>query len=110
MDKTYTLTIEGQNSTHTLANLTMNGTNYVSETEVNTSDWPSVFKLTATDNDGNITETIEHAKLIQQETYPWDAGKYYLAFAAVSQQEIANAQLQSEIEYIAMMADVDLDV
>lgn len=110
MDKTYTLAIEGQNSTYTINNLTMNGTNYVSETEVDTSSWSTVFKLTATDTDGNVTEAIEHAKLIQQETYPWDKGKYYLAFAAVSQQEIANAQLQSQIEYIAMMADVDLDV
>ena len=109
-NKTYILTIEGQNSTHTVNNLTMNGTNYVSESEVDTSSWPSVFKLIATDNEGNITETIEHCKLIQQVSYEWDKGKYYLAFAAVSQQEIANAQLQSQIEYLAMMADVDLDV
>jgi hypothetical protein len=109
-NKTYTLTIKGSHETLEVANLTVNGTNYVSETEVDTSAWPPTFALTATDEEGNITEHIEHAKLIQQTTYAWDEGKYYLAFAAVSQQEIANAQFQSEIEYIAMMADVDLDI
>lgn len=109
-NKTYTLIIDGQHGKFTVPNLSKNGTNYVSATEIDTSDWPSVFTLTATDSDGNITETIEHAKLIQQVSYEWDGGKYYLAFAQVSQQEIANAKLQSQIEYLSMMADVDLDV
>lgn len=108
-NKTYTLRLEGTHETFEISSLTMNGTNYVSETEVDTSAWPPTFELTATDSEGNVTEKIEHAKLIQQVSYAWDEGKWYLAFAQVSQQEIANAQLQSEIEYIAMMADIDLD-
>jgi hypothetical protein len=107
--KTYTLTIEAVNESFAVEDLSMNGNNYVSETEVDTSDWPPVFTLTATDSDGNVTEHIEHAKLIQQECYAWDGGRYYLAFAAVSPQEIANADLQSQIEYLAMMSDIDLD-
>lgn len=107
--KVYTLTIEGQNSTFEVENLTMNGTNYVSETKVDTTAWPPVFALTATDEDGNVAEHIDHAKLIQQEQYAWDGGKWYLAFAPVSPQEIANAELQSQIEYLAMMSDVNLD-
>ena len=106
---TYTLKIEGANDEFTLENLSMNGTNYVSDSYVDTSDWPPIFSLTAMDEDGNVTEQIAHAKLIQQETYTWDEGKYYLAFAPVSQQEIANAELQSQIEYMAMMLDVDLE-
>jgi len=35
--KTYTLTIEGQNGTFTVGGLTMNGSNYVSGTMVDTS-------------------------------------------------------------------------
>lgn len=108
--KTYTLKIEGSHDDFELTGLAMNGTNYVSEEHVDTSAWPPTFKLTATDEDGNVTEQYEHAKLLQQETYAWDRGKYYLAFAGVSAQEIANAQLQSKIEYLAMMADIDLDV
>ncbi|MBO6292195.1 MAG: hypothetical protein J6N51_08070 [Selenomonas sp.] len=107
--KTYTLTIEGQNSTITVENLTMNGTNYVSEAKVDTTAWPPTFKLTAKDEEGTVTEALDHAKLIQQEQYAWDGGKWYLAFAPVSAQEIENAKLQSQLEYIAMMTDVDLD-
>ena len=94
---TYTLKIEGANDEFTIENLGMNGTNYVSETEIDTSEWPPIFALTATDEDGNVTESIAHAKLIQQETYTWDEGKYYLAFAAVSQQEIINAEKELKI-------------
>jgi hypothetical protein len=109
-NKKYTLTIEGQNSTFTVSDLTMNGTNYVSEAKVDTSAWPPSFKLIVKDEDGNVTEQFDHAKLIQQEQYAWDNNRWYLAFAPVSVQEIENARLQSQLEYLAMMTDVDLDI
>lgn len=107
--KIYTLTIDGQNKTFTVNNLTMNGTNYVSETKVDTENWPEIFKLTAKDNEGNITEEHAHAKLLQQEKYDWDGGKFYLAFAPVSEQEIKNAEFQANLEYLAMMTGTDID-
>lgn len=105
----YRLKIDGQNRTFTVNGLTMNGTNYVSETKVDTETWPSVFAFTATDGDGNITESYDHAKLIQQVQYDWDGGRWYLAFAPVSQQEVENAELRAQLEYLAMMTDVDLE-
>ena len=108
-NKTYTLTIEGGSKTFTAGNLTMNGTNYVSGSKVDTANWPAVFKLTAKDNEGNVTEEYPYAKLLQQEQYAWDGGKFYLAFAPVSEQEIKNAELQANLEYIAMMSDIDID-
>ena len=108
-NKTYTLTIDGQTKTFTVNNLTMNGTNYVSEAKVDTANWPEIFKLTAKDGEGNITEEHAHAKLLQQEQYDWDGGKFYLAFAPVSEQEIKNAEFQAQLEYMAMMTDVDID-
>jgi hypothetical protein len=89
--------------------LTLNGTNYVSKDEVDVSGLPKVFKLTVKDSDGNTTEEFEHAKLLQQVQYAWDDNKWYLAFAPVSEQEIINAKMQSNLEYLAMMADVDID-
>ena len=89
--------------------LTLNGTNYVSKDEVDVSGLPKVFKLTVKDSDGNITEEFEHAKLLQQVQYAWDDNKFYLAFAPVSEQEIMNAEFKANIEYLAMMADVDID-
>ena len=107
--KIYTLTIEGQNKTFTVNNLTMNGTNYVSATKVDTANWPPIFKLTAKDSEGNVTEEYANAKLLQQEQYDWDGGKFYLAFAPVSEQEIKNAEFQANLEYLAMMTGTDID-
>ena len=108
MDKTYTLTIEAKNTTYTVDNLTMNGNNYVSDSEIDTSGWSSVFKLTAKDGEGNVTEAIENAKLVQQHK-SWIDGKYYLAFAAVNPQEVQLSNIQSNLSYIAMMTDVEID-
>ena len=35
----------------------------------------------------------DHAKLIQQESYDWDGGKFYLAFGTVSDQELLKEKL-----------------
>ena len=106
MDK-YTLYADGVK----LADgLTLNGTNYVSKDEVDASGLPKVFKLTVKDSDGNTVEEFEHAKLLQQVQYAWDNNKFYLAFAPVSEQEIKNNEFKSNLQYLAMMADVDIDL
>ena len=97
-NKTYTLEIEGQNGTITVENLSMNGTNYVSETEVDTKNWPATFKFTAKDEEGNITEQHDHAKLIQQVSYEWDNNRWYLAFGEVSEQELLKERLAAAEE------------
>ena len=106
MDKKYTLYVD---DVKLAEDLTLNGSNYVSKTEVDVSNLPPVFKLTAKDSKGNITEEFEHAKLLQQVQYAWDNNKFYLAFAPVSEQEIKNAEFQSNLEYMAMMMDLDID-
>ncbi|MBO6290937.1 MAG: hypothetical protein J6N51_01570 [Selenomonas sp.] len=108
-NKIFNLEIIGQNGSFKVSGLTMNGSNYVSETKVDSENWPKVFQLTAKDEDGNITEQFDHAKLLQQERYAWDNNKFYLAFAPVSEQELKNADFQAQLEYLAMMADVDID-
>ena len=106
ISKTYTIYADGVKLAE---GLTINGSNYVSKTEVDISGLPKVFKLTAKDSEGNITEEFEHAKLLQQVQYAWDDNKFYLAFAPVSQQEIMNAEFKANIDYLAMVADVDID-
>ena len=97
-NETYNLTIEGQNNTFSVKNLTMNGNNYVSRKKVDTSKWPAIFKLTAKDSKGNITENIAHAKLLQQVQYDWDGGKYYLAFAQADAQELLEERIAANEE------------
>ena len=106
MDKKYTLYVDGVKLAE---GLTLNGTNYVSKTEVDVSDLPKVFKLTVKDSDGNTTEEFEHTKLLQQKQYAWDDNKFYLAFAPISKQEIMNAEFKANIDYLAMVADVDIN-
>ena len=105
MDKKYALYADGEKLAE---GLTLNGGNYVSKTEVDVSNLPPVFKLTAKDSKGNITEEFEHAKLLQQVQYAWDNNKFYLAFAPVSEQEIKNNEFQSNLNYLAMMNDLEL--
>lgn len=105
MDKKYTLYADGVKLAE---GLTINGTNYVSKTEVDVSGLPKVFKLTVKDSEGNTTEEFEHAKLLQQVQYAWDDNKYYLAFAPVSEQEVMNDEFRSNLDYLAMCADVSL--
>lgn len=97
-NKIYTLEIEGERGVIKVGNLTANGTNYVSETEVDTENWPKVFKLTVKDEGGNITEVIDHAKLIQQVSYEWDNNRFYLAFGKVSEQELLKERLAAAEE------------
>lgn len=96
-NKTYDLTIEGQRGTFEVKGLTMNGTNYVSEAKVDTESWPAIFSLTVKDKEGNITEHHDHAKLLQQVSYEWDGGKWYLAFGVVSEQEVKNSEFRADI-------------
>jgi len=96
--KTYTLEIIGQNGSFKVEGLSMNGTNYVSETEVDTKNWPATFKFTAKDEEGNITEVIDHAKLVQQVSYEWDNNRFYLAFGEVSEQELLKERLAAAEE------------
>lgn len=105
MDKKYTLYADGVKLAE---GLTLNGSNYVSKDKVDVSGLPKVFKLTVKDSEGNTTEEFEHAKLLQQVQYAWDDNKYYLAFAPVSEQEVMNDEFRSNLDYLAMCADVSL--
>lgn len=104
--KTYTLYAD---SVKLAENLTKNGTNYVSIDEVDVSSLPPVFKFKAVDNEGDVAEEYLYAKLLQQVQYEWDDNKYYLAFAPVSQQEVDFDNFRANLQYLAMMSDVDID-
>lgn len=104
-DKTYSLFADGVKFAE---KLTVNGNNYVSNSKVDTESLPDVFKLEVKDSKDKITEVIDNARLLQQVQYT-EGGEYYLAFSKVSKQELLNDKLQSNIEYLAMMANVDID-
>lgn len=93
MSSKYNLTLVQGSKTTSVNDLTRNGNNYVSDTQVDTSDWPDMFSLTVTDEQGNVIEEHEHARLLQQAKYDWDNGRYYLAFSAVSEEELLRKKI-----------------
>lgn len=104
-NKTYSLFADGVKFAE---KLTINGNNYVSNSKVDTESLPDVFKLEVKDSKDKITEVIDNARLLQQVQYT-EGGEHYLAFSKVSKKELLNDKLQSNIEYLAMMANVDID-
>ena len=96
-----------------ISRLGMNGDNYISETKVD----ESVFRnnlSTMVVSDGETEIEYHYVELIQQ--MEWADGTWYLAFREKTDAELReerqkeeNEKMQSNIEYIAMMTDVDLE-
>lgn len=92
-----------------LTGFVQNGTNYVSETKVDESVFSdNLSTLTITDGE---TEMIMHnAELIQQVHYPnANPPGWYLCFRELTLEEIQYATLIGKIDYLAMMADVEME-
>lgn len=89
-----------------LTGFTQNGSNYVSKTKVNETVFEgNLSTLTLTDGE---TEIVMHnAVLIQQVKYK---DGWYLCFRELTPQEIQYAALNGKIDYLAMMADIDMEV
>ena len=102
MDELYSITLaDGR----VVSSLTLNGNNYVSEEPLSADIFigncsPMIITC------GDIEEVHEHAKLVQVVEYE---GKYYLAFRDLTDQEIAEAKIRADIDYLAMMTDTELE-
>lgn len=88
-----------------IENLRRNGDNYISDAFVDAALFeyncsPVVF------SDGEVEIVHEHMELIQiaQQTN----GECWIAMRDISEKELAQNKMQSDIEYIAMMAGVEL--
>ena len=102
MNKKYTITLADGT---TIDDLTLNGTNYISPKPV-TSDIFAGNCSPMMISDGEIEDLHENAELVQIENYN---GEYWIAFRDVSKQELKEAKIRSDIDYIAMMTDTDLE-
>lgn len=101
----YTLTLADGTK---LENLTLSGNNFISDEKIDESVFEDNLS-TLTISDGE-TETVMHnVELVQQVTYPWDS-RWYLVFRELSPEELYRTELNSKIEYLAMMSNIDLEV
>ena len=87
-----------------LDGLTLNGNNFISEEPISAS----IFEANCSPvviNDGTDDETHEHMALVQVTEV---AGKSWFVLRDIPQNELDQAKIKSDIEYLAMMCDVDL--
>lgn len=101
-EKKYVITLS--NGTK-IENLRRNGENYISESVVDASIFegncsPVIF------SDGEQEDVHEHMELIQ--IVQQNSGEYWIAMRDITEEELAKIKMQSDIEYIAMMAGIEL--
>lgn len=100
-EKIYTITLEDGTQ---IENLRMNGNNFISQEQIN----PEIFDGNlgeVTINDGENDELHENMGLVQV-TQMGD--EYWFVLRDIPASEIANKKLRSDLDYLAMMADVEI--
>jgi len=101
MEKKLTMTLSDGTK---LKNLTLNGTNYVSQTKLTEADFAGKLR-TVTVSDGETEETLEHFELVQITKM---GKEYWFVIRELSPSEVAMKQVRADIEYVAAMADIVL--
>ena len=89
-----------------LRNLTLNGDNFIADYEID----PDIFIDNLTDveiNDDGYITTHSQMKLIQVTTYN---DEYWFILQDLTDRELKDLDIEAKIEYIAMMADIDIDI
>lgn len=87
-----------------IGNLTMNGNNFISEGTID----PGIFQSNCSPviiNDGEHDEVHENMDLVQETEVD---GKSWFVLRDITLKELEQAKIKSDIEYLAMMYEVDL--
>lgn len=85
-------------------NLRMNGNNYISDTEL-TADMFLGNLSTVTINDGERDVVYKNMSLVQIVKYDEE---YWFILRTMTKRELQDLKNRSDIDYIAMMTDVEL--
>ncbi|WP_303757692.1 hypothetical protein [Bacteroides caecimuris] len=100
-EKNYKITLADETE---LSNLTMNGNNFISEATID----PGIFQSNCSPvviSDGEHDETHENMELVQVTEVN---GQSWFVLRDMTPKELEQAKIKSDIEYLAMMCDVDL--
>ncbi|MDD2300581.1 MAG: hypothetical protein PHU69_13225 [Fermentimonas sp.] len=100
--KIYTITLADGT---VLGNLKLNGDNFISNTVINAD----IFNENCSPviiSDGVNSETHNNMELVQ--LIEQEPGKYWFVLRELSTSELAQIKMQSDIEYVAMMAGIEL--
>ena len=86
-------------------NLALNGNNFISSTKV-TED---TFAYGLTGVQIQIGDTVEEHEEMELVQILKIEGRYWFVLRDLTAQELVNKKTKSDIEYLAMMSDVELD-
>lgn len=100
--KVYTITLSDGTK---LENITMNGSNYVSQTEITEADFEGKLAQ-ITISDGETEEVMENVILVQIVHY---ADGYYFVLIPTPESALVQQKLRSDVDYLALMSDIDLE-
>ena len=100
-EKNYSVTLADGT---TIDNLTLNGNNYISKTKIDTSIFEgNCHSVMISDGENEVVyDNMECVQVTQMND------EYWFVLRELSSEELATAKLQSDIEYIALMCDVEL--
>lgn len=99
--KTYTITLADGT---VLDNLKLNGDNFISNTAINADIFnENCYTVIISDGVNSETYNMELVQVTEQEP-----GKYWFVLRELSASELARIKMQSDIEYVAMMAGIEL--
>lgn len=92
-----------------ISNLTMNGNNFVSATELTEADFEGKLSpVTITDLETGQVEVHEHMDLVQIVNTYYTEGNWYFILRDLTEDELWRAYVMGNIDYLAMMSDVEL--
>lgn len=97
--------IELSNGTK-IEKLELNGNNFISDTEITAEMFEGGLLEVRISGDKGTVYTINHAKLIQIMELD---GKWWFILAEMSAEELMFEKISSNIDYIAMMTDVEIE-
>ena len=102
MDEKYNITLADGTE---LSNLALNGNNFISTAPLDESTFRDNCSPVVISN-GETSVTHENMELVQVvQQFP---GEWWFVLRDLSQEELARMKTQSDIEYIAMMAGIEL--
>lgn len=87
-----------------IKDLEQNGNNYISAKELTTEDFAGKLgrvKITGSDGTEEAHENMELVQITK------DQGKYWFVLRELTEEEIFRRGMQSRMEYMAMMSDID---
>ena len=102
MEKSWKITLSDGTK---LENLGLNGNNFISEVKITEDDFRGkLSKVTVEGKD--FKQECNNMELVQIAHYE---DGYYFVLREIPQEELDKLKMQSDIEYIAMMSDIDME-